>query len=584
MPSEEDSLYAIDEDSWNKRQQGRSLHEVVREPIQNSMDTGSDIKIQLNYEDSSVVVEDYDDEGVQDLGNFYTLFDGTKAGNPEKRGRFGRGTKELVGASDEVVISSTGGAVRFDVEQGSRITYENAERDRGTVVYASNSDWGEEDLDEVKDFVHRLMPEEGMEIKLEDDRGYEAAVEYEEPDAVYDAVLETAEGEDRRTAVEVKTSERGMGGIYEMGIPVTWSEDFPYSLNVQQTVRMAEQRQDVDSDYRRELMHSLLKEEMDLLQDSELTESYVTENLVASRRLPEDVEKEYLKRRFNKPVNRLVVSSFPQYDDKAEQSGYEVLHTPEYDGNVSFMMKNNLKTTKELVEHLQETDEVDKDIEPSEVQQKFLDFVEDEVIDPIWSWSDAEPGGSLYKTLGRDSRSRTPLEMGEKPDVDIAFRNNEEGADRWAFYDHMDHTIYFNVAETDDNWEDLRLGYTDIMDVGESFVEQHDIETEVPEPQRIGVAIHEAAHAEADSLQHDKEWYKTMELMAGTLLQKLMMEKLEDDDLGQQLEQEQERRRSLEEEVERLEQEVEDSYEGPLEYIRDKAGGLASRFDDFVHR
>lgn len=643
MASEENNLYEIDEDSWNERQQERNLYEVVREPIQNSMDTGSNIKVQVNYDDNSIVVEDFDEEGVHDLGNFYTLFEGTKAGDPEKRGRFGRGTKELVGASDDVVISSTGGAVRFDVEQGSRTEYEEAKRDEGTVVYASNPEWGEEDLDEVKEFVERIMPEKGMEIELEDDRGYESVIGYEEPDTLYNSVLETANGEERETEVEVRRTEEGKGGIYEMGIPVTWSEDFPFTFNIQQTVQMAEQRQDVDSDYRREVLHSLLREEMDFLQDSELTETYVTENLIKSETLPEEREIEYLERRFELPVDSLVVSSFSKYDDKAEQSGYEVLETSDFDSNVSSLMNRNLMTTKELAEHLQDSDKVDKNIEPNEVQQRFLDFVEDEIIDPIWSWGDAEPSDELHKTLGKDSRSGTPVEMGEKPDVDIAFRDNEgEEADRWAFYDPLDHTIYFNVAETEDNWEDLHLGRKEIMNSSERFIKEYGIETGIPEPQRIGVAVHEAAHAEADSAEHDKEWYQTMELMAGTLMQKLMIESrdYEEDnellqgfveegkdisemvkeretevhreneqlesrleskeetieenfellqeeaekrsELEEELEQEEDKSRKLEDEVERLEEELENQYESPEEYIRDKARGFTSKVEDLI--
>ena len=125
---------------------------MVREPIQNALDTGSDLYVRVDYDDQSVVVEDYG-EGVDDLSQFYDLFAGDKQYDPEKRGRFGRGVKEFIGASDETVISSTGGGLRFEFDSeyddeldeytvdASRETYPDAEREHGTVVYGSSSDW-----------------------------------------------------------------------------------------------------------------------------------------------------------------------------------------------------------------------------------------------------------------------------------------------------------------------------------------------------------------------------------------------------------------------------------------------------------
>jgi ElaB/YqjD/DUF883 family membrane-anchored ribosome-binding protein len=63
-----------------------------------------------------------------------------------------------------------------------------------------------------------------------------------------------------------------------------------------------------------------------------------------------------------------------------------------------------------------------------------------------------------------------------------------------------------------------------------------------------------------------------MELMAGKLLEKNMVERKEHSDEVKE----------LEDEVERLEEEVENRYAGPGEYIRDKAKNFTSKFEDLI--
>jgi len=102
----------VDVSGWVEQYKGRDVYEVVREPVQNALDTGSDLYVRVDYGDQSITVEDYGD-GVEDLSQFYDLFPGDKPYDPEKRGRFGRGIKEFIEASDETVTSSTGSGLRF---------------------------------------------------------------------------------------------------------------------------------------------------------------------------------------------------------------------------------------------------------------------------------------------------------------------------------------------------------------------------------------------------------------------------------------------------------------------------------------
>lgn len=528
MVNEKSGMYDFADESWNQRQQERPLEEVVKEPVQNSMDTGSDIEISLRYEDNSIVVEDYDSTGVEDISNFTTVFQGTKGGDPNTRGRFGRGLKELVGASEVTLAQSTGGTVKWDQsdEEAPRKEYEGVNRDEGTMIYASNPEWEDEDLDEVRHFLERIIPEPDMEIQLQDDRGYEETLEYTEPDRIYETALEAANGDEIETEVEVRREEEGEGGIFEMGIPITTDEDFPYRFNIQQTVPMAEQRQSVSKDYRGEILHSLIGNELDFINYQELQQEYITDNLVTSSRLDDNVEKDFVERFLNKPFDILALSTTSAIDDSVEKAGYEVIK-PEEDNlshDVLTLIRDHVPTTAEVAEEMERGDKLDKDIEPTKPQRRWLEFVENNIIDPLWDWDRNEDGefrdpfdqgrnGELNKTLDKPTSQATTKAMKSKPDLDVAYLENPDRNDRFAWYDAVDHAIYFNVAEAEDDWEDHYL-----RNAEEKYT------FSIPKYERIGVAVHEAAHAEADSNEHDDEWIDKNDLMTGKLIQKLMIE------------------------------------------------------------
>ncbi len=532
MVREKSGMYDFADESWNQRQQERPLHEVVKEPVQNSMDTGSDIEVSIRYEDNSIIVEDYDSDGVEDISNFTTVFQGTKGGDPNTRGRFGRGLKELVGASEVTLAQSTGGTVKWDQsdEDAPRKEYGRVGRDEGTMIYASNPEWEEEDLDDVKHFLESIIPEQDMQIRLEDDRGYQETLEYDQPDRIYESVLEAANGEEMETEVEVRRSEEGQGGIFEMGIPVTTDEDFPYRFNIQQTVPMAEQRQSVSKGYRGEVLHSLIENELDFIQFEELRQEYITDNLRTGGEMDLEVEQGFLERFFKQPFDYLALSTTSAIDDKVEQAGYKVVN-PDEDNlsrGVMHLVNDHVATTAEVVEEMERGDTLDKDIEPSEAQRRWLEFVENSIIDPIWEWSRNGHGefdphdhgtrenGELTRTLDKDTNHSTPMDMKPKPDVDVAYLENPDRSDRFAWYDGLDHAIYFNVAEAEDEWEDV--WFQDFFD------ESEELGFNIPKYQRIGVALHEAAHAEADSMEHDNEWISTNDLMTGKMIQRLMIE------------------------------------------------------------
>ncbi|WP_147270865.1 hypothetical protein [Haloplanus salinus] len=473
----------------------------MREPIQNALDTGSDLDVQVDYGDRSVVVEDYDPEGVEDLSRFYDLFSGSKQHDPEKRGRFGRGVKEFIGATDETVISSTGGGLRFSFDtvydevldeyqvESSREMLPGVERERGTMVYGSNSDWTQQDLEQVEDFISDLWMPRDRELVLETFRPYsEKVMTGEEPDATlenqYLPTIVFDEGvqkeKHRSTPVEVNKTEPGEGGIYEMGIPVTRGEEFPFLFNVHQKTPVTERRNELDNSYRSDLMRSLLDNRLDLLDDEELEEEYVTQYISQfSHKTSEDTQQEYISRRFgNDPDNLLVYSdSTPNMAVTwAVQRQLPMEKLNEYSRNISGILDNQCPSVQEWFNEQNSERAIDPVETPGEAQEDLIQYFEEEI-------------------LGRSSADDVDFELA------YISEDSEEGQTH-ATYSPVDETIYLNALA--DDWSS-------------------------PTPSRIGTALHEIGHHETDPNRdgHGPRWYHAVEELSGEVIQNLEQE-LED--------------------------------------------------------
>lgn len=230
------------------------------------------------------------------------------------------------------MISSTGGGLQFTfdasydegreeyVVDASRELYPDARRDRGAVVYGTNAEWSYEDLEDVEDFVDRLWLPEDLYLEVygtdAEEPVRDAVYMHDEPDAELERqYLPTPTVEDgvqqeekRRTPVEVKKTSPGSGGVYEMGIPVTTGEEFPFVFNAGQKTPVTERRNDLDNSYRTELMQGLIDDRLDLFDDDELGEDYVTQYISQfAHKTSSSTQREYIERRLGSEPDELLV-------------------------------------------------------------------------------------------------------------------------------------------------------------------------------------------------------------------------------------------------------------------------------------
>ena len=494
----EQDVFGVDVDGWVEQNRSRDLYELVREPIQNALDTGSDIDVRIDYGDQSVVVEDYDPEGVEDLSRFYDLFSGSKQYDPEKRGRFGRGVKEFIGATDEAVVSSTGGALKFSFDtvydeaadefrvESSRELFPDAERDNGTVVYGSSSEWAYSDLEEVEDFVSDLWMPRDRELRLETlNPDSEMVVTGDEPDAQLDnqylPTIVFDEGvqkeENRLTDVEVNKTEPGMGGIYEMGIPVTRGEDFPFLFNVHQKTPVTERRNELDNSYRSNLMRSLIDERLDLLGDSELEEEYVTQYISQfTYKTSEETQQQYISRRFGTDPDDLLVysDSTPKMAVTwAIQRELPMKNLSDYSRNIRGILDSQCPSVQEWFDRQNSSKSIEPVEAPGQDQEDLLRYCKEEILE-------------------RNSAERVSFEM------EYISEDSEDGQSH-AMYSPVDETIYLNALS--DDWSS-------------------------PTPNRIGTVLHEIGHHETDPEEdgHGPRWYHAVEELSGEVIQDLERE------------------------------------------------------------
>lgn len=497
--SDDDGVFGVDVSGWVEQHRSRDVYEVVREPVQNALDTGSDLYVRVDYGDQSVAVEDYGD-GVEDLSQFYDLFSGDKQYDPEKRGRFGRGVKEFIGASDETVITSTGGGLRFAfdasydedreeyVVDASRELYPDAQRDQGTVVYGTNGEWSDDDLQEVEDFVDRLWLPEDQDLYLEvydadaTEPVRDAVYTHDEPDAKlerqYLPTLTVEDGvqqeEKRRTTVEVKKTSPGNGGVYEMGIPVTTGEEFPFVFNVGQKTPVTERRNELDNSYRTELMQGLINDRLDLFDDEELGEDYVTQYISQfSHKTSSSVQQEYIERRFGTEPDDLLV-----YTEEtpsialtwATQRQVPMENADDYSRNVREILTKHCPSVQDWYSEQTNGTSIDVIDDPEPEQEAFLDYVEDELV----------PRTRAYGV-----------------DFELAYISEDtDDGQTHATYSPDDETIYLNALA--DDWDE-------------------------PTPRRIGTVLHELGHHESNPADdgHGPDWYHTVEKLSGDVIHDL---------------------------------------------------------------
>lgn len=475
-PDAQGAMFEVDADGWIAQHAGRDLNEVVREIIQNALDTGEDITVKIDTRRKQVEVID-EGSGFDNLENAWQVFGGDKAGDPTKRGRFGRGIKELVASTQKTIVETTSGRVEFDVEDRERRTYPDRGRDSGTRVVARNPDWKKRDVKDVYHYVKQFWPPEGQDITVDLKGGNTETLDRPEPEwnerCYLSTVIINDDGKMDKTRqftdVHVRPASGNSGVLYEMGIPVEREADYPFHVDVQQKILLAEQRNEPDSWWHEhELMPDLAEIVADSLSERQMRKDWFTTALNNSR--DADLKEMFVEKVVQDGRKKgLVVSSDDKSDDKAENHGYQVYDTSRAGEAVGSIVESVAESSRSVAKELAERDK--QQVSPTSRQKEFIRTVE-----------------KLAAKAGYDEITFQTWE------IDDTFRQGSTEAQ----YNEEDHVVKLNVNNR--SWEKLT-------------------------PENIGTALlHEVAHSEG--FGHDDAWQNEVERIGGAVI----LDLLENDD------------------------------------------------------
>ena len=350
--------FEISEDGFRRMNAGRPLGELVREAVQNAMDTSA-ASIAVTVDAKSVSITD-DGDGVSDPDLIHTVFLTDKEDSPTKRGRKGRGLKELIVAGDTAVINTVGVCVEFN-KHGRHET--KTDRKSGTLVVVKRTKpWSTEEVAEAVSLLEMIVPDEGSAYSV---NGKQIARPARIGGTM--AVLKTVviEGGVEKTSEregEVELLKSGSAGwVMEMGIPVQSpnGDDLPFNINVGQRVPLTDNRNVIDPEY----LSSVYAVAIDLLIKDELFDrKYFKQSWfdkgVGSFDLYGQRAKTMLKAVLDvRSLRHCVIKSTSnrRANDRAKQLGLDCIDASTASANLFRLMQIWIKSAQERVKQIEDS-------------------------------------------------------------------------------------------------------------------------------------------------------------------------------------------------------------------------------------
>ena len=273
-----ESWFTFSTEGFRVLQSSRPKADVAKELVSNGFDADANVVVLVRVVDDGVMMDVQDDgEGFSNVSFAWDVMAANyeKRGNPEVRGRFNLGEKEIVSLCTWAKIMTVGTTVMFQ-EDGTREVVENG-RKSGTHVQLLLP-WKKRDAAEVVDGLSGIIPPEHLSYSVNGRIIFRPKVL-----VGWEASLTTVlqEGPDqplrerrRKVVMEIFQPLGKDAFLYEMGIPIQKIECF-YSVNVQQKVPMPPNRDTVRESYLKRLYTEVLNATHGIMPEEEFAETWV---------------------------------------------------------------------------------------------------------------------------------------------------------------------------------------------------------------------------------------------------------------------------------------------------------------------
>jgi hypothetical protein len=338
----------------------RPPEHLIKELVQNSLDALGDncgeIHLTVWWERGLVRVQCKDTGGgLRDLGDLQVLYLTHKTDSHLKRGRFGRGFKEVVSVCAWARVMSGGKSLDFIIENGRKLTRSRdlEEPIVGTVIDMA-FEWDDSAAAALEAYFARVLPPAGVTLVVNGEpierRAPTHSVTANLPTEIHDAVAHAWRKRVCKTTIDLVPVRPGEEPfLYEMGIPVAslgWTE--PFHADVQQRVPMNPNRDAFASGYAQKIHSACLPALVPEMDSAKATADWVAP---AALRCAPEVQKAVVTTAFGANAARAVPPMGKRdYTDDAQRSGAQIIQTRQMSEGFRELVKAHLPTAKEVVE------------------------------------------------------------------------------------------------------------------------------------------------------------------------------------------------------------------------------------------
>ena len=361
--------FEVADEGWRRLSAGRPLGRLLLEALQNAFDGGAS-RVSVRLSGTQVRVEDDGQAGIVDERLVYTIFLSDKHDDPSRRGRMGRGLKELIAGMEYARVETVGTTLEFSAE-GRRSTPN--ERTRGTRLILQRA-FDAEELEQARALLRLVIPPRDTTLRV-DGRAVRR------PDAVVtlsSTHLETVivvDGVERAvmgsTSLSVYAPRRGeRAHLFEMGLPVQ-AMNLPWHVDVAQRVPLGDGRDSVPDRFALAVKAACLEAMLHRYLDrNDLRADWVHE-VLAGWPLPPAILDAYVSRVFPRGS---VLGGTSRADDRARQLGAHIIDAAAISHGAYRALSRVLEASDDYVRR-RSAEFGGDDVEPDETLRRFADAV-----------------------------------------------------------------------------------------------------------------------------------------------------------------------------------------------------------------
>jgi len=367
--SESPTRFDVSNIGWKRLNAGREMGHLIREAVSNVLDLPEAKNCNITIEEGHVVIEDDSPTGFANLALITTIFLTDKEEDATKRGRKGRGLKELISAADKAEVQTVGGTIIF--EEG-RKTISN-DRTQGTriEIWTTLENWKGENVQKAINYISNTIAPENLTVKINN-------VEIKKQhklSTIENVFLETVLIENgieveryRATQVELYQKQEE-AYLYEMGVSVQ-QIDCDYSINVLQRIPMNDKRDTVSNWYLSTLFGNILSSDnvINLLVESDVSKDWVSKGI---DRATQDIQRKVVN--IFSGDKKIRKTNNEKANDTAETAGYKLIDTTLLPSGSRIVMERFMTTADEVAK--KEAEQKEEKVKPDAHKKKFIKLV-----------------------------------------------------------------------------------------------------------------------------------------------------------------------------------------------------------------